>query len=337
MTNAENSFESPEIADQYIAKMSVFENARVSAENARADAESARVSAETSRASAEAKRVSAENARVQEMQELSKKVEEALSGAGGSSGGFRKIGFTEDCDYVATEGDGLTAFRSALEAAVDGDTILVMSGVYEGVERFEVTKNVNFIGVGRPEIDFTVWISGGGIIDESYVLIELYPSITSRWKGFDLWGGFEVGCNYDPSGNGGEGCGIIEDCEVSGNLKLTGAATNCYINVDNISTGHYYGSVGTDFKQCFLKVKQYFEMNGGSLRACEIYPSSDKTYEYYTNSIYAAFSGCRIYTLGTTFSAYEPHGGNVNLGDTIVFANSVSGCDGGYLVKPTAN
>lgn len=302
------------------------------------EAEARRVSAEALRKQAEAQRVNAENARVKQMTDLTQKVEEALSGAGGSSGGgFRKIGFTEDCDFVATEGDGLTAFRTALEAATDGDTILVMSGVYEGAERFDVTKNVNFIGIGRPEIDFPIWISGGGVI-EDWVIVSVYPSITSKWTGFDLWGGFEVGCDYDPNGDGGEGCGIIEDCEVIiGNLKLTGVATNCYIDVDSISTGHYYGSVGTDFKQCFLKAKQYFEMNGGSLRACEIYPPSDKTYEYHTNSINAAFSGCRIYTLGTTFSAYDPHGGNVNLGDTIVFANSTSGCEGGYLVTLTAN
>lgn len=262
---------------------------------------------------------------------------EALKGGGSSGGGgFRKIGFTEDCDFVATEGDGLTAFRAALEAATDGDTILVMSGVYEGSERFDVTKNVDFIGIGRPEIDFPIWISGGGVI-EDWVIVDVYPSVTSRWTGFDLWGGFEVGCEYDPDGNGGEGCGIIEDCEVSGHLNLTGAATNCYINVDIISSGHYYGSASTEFKQCFLKATQYIGINGGSLRACEIYPSSDKTYEYYTNSINATFSGCRIYALGTLFSASEPHGSSVNLGDSIVFANSISGCQGGYLVTPTAN
>lgn len=54
--NAANSFEPPEVADQYVAQMVVSENARALAEKNRESAESERAKAETERAAAEEKR-----------------------------------------------------------------------------------------------------------------------------------------------------------------------------------------------------------------------------------------------------------------------------------------
>lgn len=314
-----------EAADEVFAVADIF-----------GEAEARRVSAEALRKQAEAQRVNAENARAKEMQELSKKVEEALSGAGGSSGGgFKKIGFTEDCDYVATAEEGLTAFRSAVEAASDGDIILVMQGVYKGLSQFDVTKYINFIGVGMPKIEFPVWISGGGVFSyESWSWETLYPNVKSCWYGFEFLNSFYVGNEFNPDGEGSAGYGVLENCTIDGDMiSMRGEAKGCKIKCRSFNVGNYYGyGMGATMKNCVIDATEYIGAYDGTFDACEIY---FPTVSYGTTDISNnSFSNCKIYALGTSADFNDPRYSGQTLGNSLVFANSTSH---GFLVKPTAN
>jgi hypothetical protein len=256
----------------------------------------------------------------------------------GGGGGFRKIGFTEDCDFVATAEDGLTAFKDAVEAADEGETFLVMPGVYAGTERFDVTKNVNFVGVGKPEISFPVWIQGGGIYNyESYSWDTLYEGVTSKWSNFVFANGFTVGCEYDNNNTGDNGYAVLDDCTIKteGSINICGKARNCYIECSSFNSGHYYGWVGGTFEGCSIRVKTDMNLFGVTVKSCEIYPATSLTHEYHSNSASGTtFEGCRMYAVGAACTITDASsGGSVDLGDTIVFANSASG---GYLVTPVA-
>lgn len=266
----------------------------------------------------------------------------ALSKNAGGGGVSRKIGFTEDCDFVATEGDGLTAFRAALEAAADGDTILVMSGVYEGSERFDVTKNINFIGIGRPEINFPIWISGGGVFSfENWEWTALYRNVRGTWQGFVFRGDVSVGMEANPDQEAYAGEGVFTDCDfICFSVSICGSAKSCTFDVAYFTSGHYYGAGGccTEFDGCTIKASDNFDASSGCDKfvRCDIYPKSGET--YITTNWYdiKTFVGCKMYALGTSLSLIDSHSNVTNLNDTIVFANSVSGTSGGYLVKPTA-
>ena len=263
-------------------------------------------------------------------------IESLKSGGGSSGGGFRKIGFTEDCDFVATTEDGLTAFKDAVEAASDGDTILVMQGVYKGLSQFDVVKDINFIGVGMPKIEFPVWISGGGIFSfENWSWETLYPNIKSGWCGFEFLNSFVVGNEFNPDGVGYAGYGVLENCTINGDtIKLRGEAKTCTMKCRCFEIGHYYGwGMGAAMKNCVISMTEYFGVYDGNFDACEIYlPSiSSATTDASSNS----FVNCKIYSVERGVYLNDTRGAGQTLGNSLVFANS-SNC-GGYLVKPTAN
>lgn len=79
-----------------------------------------------------------------------------IAGNGGSA--LKRIGFTEDCDYIATSSDGYSAFSQAVADAGDGDTIVVLAGTYSGSYTLQISKNITFIGVGKPTIAFPITI-----------------------------------------------------------------------------------------------------------------------------------------------------------------------------------
>ena len=263
--------------------------------------------------------------------------------AGGGGGGFRKIGFTEDCDFVATVEDGLTAFKDAVEAASDGETFLVMPGVYKGLSQFDVVKDINFIGVGVPKIEFPVWISGGGVFSyEKWEWTELYRNVRGTWQGFVFRGNVYVGMKANPDGDGYAGEGVFIDCDfICISVSICGSAKNCTFDVDAFTSGDYYGrgNCCTEFEGCTIKASANFNASSAydKFVRCDIYPKLDSTYITTEWGDYKTFVGCRMYALGTSLSLSDSHSGVVNLNDTIVFANSISGCEGGYLVKPTAN
>lgn len=272
-----------------------------------------------------------------------KVLEDALAEAGNSlgGGGFRKIGFTADCDFVATEADGLTAFRGALNAATNGETILVMPGVYKGVERFDVTKNIAFVGIGKPEINFPIWISGGGVFSyESWSWETVYDSITSKWDGFRFTGEFTVGMEANPDNQGYSGKAILSDCDFVGySVQICGSAKNCTFDVVAFTSGHYYGAGNccTEFEGCTIKASGSFDASSCFDRfvRCDLYPISENTFISTGWGDTKTFFGCRMYALGVSIAISDSHGNGTDLNDTLVYANAISGTSGGYLVKPT--
>jgi hypothetical protein len=260
----------------------------------------------------------------------------ALGGSSGGGGGFKKIGFTEDCDFVATTEDGLSAFKDAVEAASDGETFLVMPGVYKGLSQFDVTKYINFIGVGMPKIEFPVWISGGGVFNyERWEFDVLYPNVKSGWCGFEFLNSFYVGNDFNPDGVGYAGYGVLENCTIDGDMiSIRGEAKNCTMKCRSFNVGNYYGwGMGATLKNCFIGMTEYFGAYDGNFDSCEIYfPStSSATIDASSNS----FVNCKIYSVERGVYLNDPRFAGQTLGNSLVFASS-SNC-GGYLVKPTAN
>lgn len=261
----------------------------------------------------------------------------ALSENAGGGGGFRKIGFTADCDFVATEGDGLTAFENAVNAASDGETFLVMPGVYKGVNQFDVVKNINFIGVGMPKIEFPVWISGGGVFNfESWSWDVLYPNVKSCWCGFSLLNNFIVGGTYNPDLVGYAGNAVLENCTVDGeSVEITGEVRSCAFRCKYFNVGHYYdseGAGGATLKDCSISATNNIEVYDGNFDSCEMFPPTSAVGKNISSS---EFKKCKIFAVGTSIDVNDPRGSEGSFGDSIVFANSSN--YGGYLVTPTAN
>ena len=141
----------------------------------------------------------------------------ALSALGSGGGGFKKIGFTDDCDYKVTSASGgKTAFTNAINAAASGDTILVMPGEYGGTGRLDITKNLNFLGVGMPEIKFSVNVG-------SAVSGDAYTFYTANFNGFALT---SVTVDVDMNNYSGASKINLYNCRVTGNASIGGTAVN---------------------------------------------------------------------------------------------------------------
>lgn len=146
----------------------------------------------------------------------------------GLGGSFKKIGFTSDCDYVATSSDGLTAFNNAISNASDGDTILVMPGTYIGGSTGVVDKNLNFIGIGKPAINFKLQIG-------NYSSAE----IVSTWDNFDFIGVIECTPTSDYSSSAWNVKNSIFRAN-STISKLFGTMTDCEFVNRNLGSSLYY-------------------------------------------------------------------------------------------------
>ena len=140
-----------------------------------------------------------------------------LSEIAGSSGGYKKIGYTDDCDYKVTSASGgKTAFTNAINAAASGDTILVMPGEYGGTGRLDITKNLNFLGVGMPEIKFSVNVG-------SAVSGDAYTFYTANFNGFALT---SVTVDADINNYSGVSKANLYNCRITGSAGIAGMAAN---------------------------------------------------------------------------------------------------------------
>lgn len=276
---------------------------------------------------------------------IAKNAEYIASNAGGGSlageGGFKIIGFTESCNYIATAEDGHTAFTQALEEASDGDTILVMPGVYKGNSQYLITKNINFVGVGKPEIDFPVKIQGGGVFSyENWDWSEVYPSITSKWNGFKFTKSFSVGGEANPDGQTHHGNAIVDDCDfVCTSVSLYGTFTKCRLEANSVSVATYHGG-DAKFVDCKIVVNGFYSYSEYVYYdKCEFYFTSDTPYIDISATDYdgtnKCLTGCKMYAPGRTIAFSNGHMSDyVGLNDTIVFANNITGVSyGGYIIE----
>ena len=273
-------------------------------------------------------------------------VEEAIGDAPGDlptdkTSAFKIIGFTEGCDYIATADDGYTAFVTAVNEAIDGDTILVMQGTYNGDSEFILEKNVNFVGIGKPEIDFPVKIQGGGIFDyEMWDWAELYPNITSKWNGFKFLKTFIVGCMNKADEELRYGRAFMTDCDFTASAFVNGEFTRCSFTGDYIEIGHYYGA-SSILTECNIVISSNFYSDSGSdkYRMCNIYCKANAT-PHITTYEDGNLEGCKIFAPNDTIYLTDSHGGgDIYLGDTLIFANGVTydyTIVGGCLIKGTS-
>ena len=196
-------------------------------------------------------------------------------GGSGSSGSFKKIGFTDDCDYkVSASNGGLTAFQTAINAAASGDTILVMKGSYSGSSAnmtLDVNKDLTFIGIGEPYINFAVNVpvSSG----TAYSIILDGFSIKSVSTAADAE-------NYASSRV------ALYNCTVSENSSICGSATNTVFSKE-VTAAFEYGSFS--FTNCVLH--NVTANYGGGYYRCKFYLSGTSVELYYPTVI----SGCEIH------------------------------------------
>lgn len=136
---------------------------------------------------------------------------------GDETGKFKKIGYTNDCDFVvSSSAGGKAAFELAIDSANDGDTILVMPGEYGGTGRLDITKNLNFLGVGMPEIKFSVNVGSAASGDA-------YTFYTANFNGFALT---SVTVDADTNNYSGVSKANLYNCRITGSAGIAGTAAN---------------------------------------------------------------------------------------------------------------
>lgn len=167
------------------------------------------------------------------------------SGGGSSGGGFKKIGYSDDCDYkVVSAASALAVFNTALTEANDGDTILIMPGAYAGSGEFLVNKNLTFVGIGDVVIKFDVKTDCVYYFDENDYQFVTVATYLTTWHGIHFEGKFTVS-GEDVSGyciNSTANC--FECCFENAFVKTVGIHRNCTFKVNGVLTsGHYYGAI----------------------------------------------------------------------------------------------
>lgn len=233
------------------------------------------------------------------------KAEEAGIGGGNtdliSSGGFKKIGFTSDCDYIATTSNGYTAFNQAVSEANDGDVIVVMPGTYSGSNTVTITKNIVFVGIGKPSIKFPINI---GTSSQAY---------TVRFDNFEFRNTMKcVEVNYDVSSR-------LEICNsrfYNSTTTLVGTFSNCKFDYAKVSCSLSYAGDSSwcmiDYYDCDIANST---MSGDSVtcRNCIIRESVISTgYE-------ANYTDCSLFNfMGKMNGAYQ-----FNLIRCTVYGNAI--------------
>lgn len=269
-----------------------------------------------------------------------------LSELGGASlageGGYKKIGFTADCDYVATSSDGFTAFSNAINDANNNDIIIVMPGTYTSSNALIISKNINFVGVGLPIINFAVHTDGGGEFSyEDWAWITSPYGYNTTWNGFRFKKDFTVGCEANPDNESGNGTNSAFNCIFEGtSASVIGTFENCVFDVSYFSGGHYYGSSESRFYNCKIRFSNFDRSSGYDCFVnCNFYPAPDMF--MYFSTYEESLKGCKFYCVGNSFSISCSHGGQLKFNDTIFYANSVAyddyfGESGGYIVNLTS-
>lgn len=242
-----------------------------------------------------------------------------------SSGSFKKIGYTSDCDYIVTS-DAVTTFNQAISEASDGDTILVMPGTYGSNQILYIEKNLNFVGVRMPILNFVISIPCTSTFDDSNYEFIYGDSYTVGFQGIRFLKPFIVGIVTGP-GECDASDVICDGCHFTvPSMEISGTFYNCYIKSEgSIKTGSYYGETSSFFNcdvscTCFAEADVYaYGSNirlkggnynifggGGSYTNCDIYINTsglDDSCEH----MWIEFYNCRFYgyELGRNTGTYS--------------------------------
>jgi hypothetical protein len=257
------------------------------------------------------------------------KAESAGVGSGGDATltednkGFKKIGFTSDCDYIATSSDGYTAFNNAINEAKDGDTIYVMPGTYSSTSTLYIRKNLNFIGVRMPNINIPINIPCTSYFDGENYSVVYGDSYMVGFQGIKFNKAFIVGIFTD-YGECDASDVVCDDCYFTlPSMEICGVFYNCFFDVEgSIRTGSYYGETSY-FYNCDISCGGFSEADvyaygtdirftgnnsynvfggGGSYYDCNIYMNKSGLDDN-CDHMYISFNRCRFY--GYDFDRYN--------------------------------
>ncbi len=258
----------------------------------------------------------------------------------GETSCFKKIGFTSDCDYVATNTDGYTAFSQAVAQAAEGDTILVMGGTYKGSTTLNIDKDITFIAVGDAVIDFDVKTQGGGVFSyENWEWTEIYEGKHTKWDGFSFKKSFIVGIECNPDNTYYNGFATVKNCSFNSYTTMVGNCYNCDFNSD-ITIGHYYGADSSTFTDCRFSCSITANTGSDTFKRCDFHFDGNNSVNF-TTWKEDNFVNCKMYAPNDILTIQDSHGsGPLNLNDTVIFAVSVVNgsygeITGGYLVSYT--
>ena len=195
------------------------------------------------------------------------------------------------------------SLQTAINASIDGDTILAEEGVYTPI----VSKNKSILIQSINGVEATV-IDGGG----TNCCAELGGSVSqlsTRLKGFTLRNGLATG------GGGGSFAGTVEDCIITNCSAQTGGGAyggklkNCIISQNSASSGG--GVAKATLEGCSLRDNVATSGRGGGATASTLY---DTTIE--NNRAYRSGGGTDSGT--STRCIYKnnsaPNGGGANGG-----------------------
>ena len=231
-----------------------------------------------------------------------------LAGEGG--GAFKRIGFTEDCDYIATSDDGRTAFVNAINDAVEGDVIMVMPGYYGGTTaNTPINKDITFVGIGKPIIAFPITI---GTTSQAYSVnfdnFHFVEAITcTKVDEYTSSKFYAYNSRFD--GNTVTIIGSFSNCKIDyakvyGSLPYYGDSSLCSINYYDctIANSTLNGDSST-FRNCIIRESSIPQGYDANYSDCSLYNFQSKMGTAYQTY----FNRCVIY--GTSFptSDYGPY------------------------------
>lgn len=236
-------------------------------------------------------------------------------------GGYKKIGYTDDCDYkVSASEGGKAAFEAAISAASDGDTILVLAGDYGGSGTLTFKHNLSFVGIGNPVISFPITVANDSVFNfETNEWTYLDNEYTTNWSGFTFERGVEsivrlcTDVFYVVNTFNASNC-IFQDT-----LQLCGKLYNCKLFKGVNSLGYSGFAVGglylydCDMLSENISGDGNTYIYGGTYR----FKNSENTIASSFNLAY--WQGAELYTYGCTFSGnYGYNNGGID--------KCISGC-----------
>ena len=268
----------------------------------------------------------------------------ALSALGGGGGGFKKIGYTDDCDYkVSASNGGLAAFQTAINAAASGDTILVMPGFYSASSTsttLSFKKNLSFIGVGNPKINFAVTIAN----DSSFDFENYSWTFSEEYKTY--WHGFVFSKSVSSHVVTGADSGYANEftasnCVFEQSLYLSGTLIDCIMYLGASSGGYSgYGVGYLDLFDC--------NMLSGNLDGSASTYIYGGTYRFVNsdNRIMSSYNLAKIYdadlyVYGCSFQGDYGYGSSItdNIENCSIYSSSnpfeASHCKNCYLYTGT--
>lgn len=258
----------------------------------------------------------------------------------------KKIGYTKDCDYrITSNGQAAAAFKLAIREAKDGDTIIVMPGQYSYINSSDkivsINKNISFVGVDSPTIDFDVSVPVDNVVEGEYGDFVSYTSYVTNLDGLTFNSNFTVE-GRDGAGAAAQSTASATNCIFNGStLRFSGTYKNCVIKTPSdsseaISSGTYFGG-GSEFYDCYIECYSLAGPGSDMFTNCDIKikkasfaaGSSD-----YMHGGGANLYNCTIYLFGTgTVDMGNMHGGGYDMKDTIFYCNESLGFENDGYAK----